>query len=240
MIVGGPPCQDFSSAGKRNDAGGRADLTISFANIIATVKPKYFLMENVNRIIKSKKLPEAIKILKGAGYGISFTVLDASFCGAPQARKRFFMFGELHGEDGALDYYFKKNLSSKAMTIRDYLGDTLKTNFYYRHPRNYSRRGVYSIDEPSPTIRGVNRPIPKGYPGHPNDASKIDANVRAFTSEERALIQTFPKDFVWIGKKTILDQIIGNAVPVKLAEYVGNCIQEYLRDKHTNTRSTLL
>lgn len=228
MVVGGPPCQDFSSAGKRDEGGGRADLTIAFANIVAKVRPKYFLMENVSRILKSKKLPEAFRILKRAGYGLSYRVLDASFCGTPQARKRFFLFGELNGSDNALDYYLDKNQSQKPMTIRDYLGDSLGTDFYYRHPRNYSRRAVYSINEPSATIRGVNRPIPKGYKGHPRDASKISKDVRPLTTLERTLIQTFPNDFKWVGKKTDLEQIIGNAVPVKLANYVGRCIVEYI------------
>jgi DNA (cytosine-5)-methyltransferase 1 len=234
IIVGGPPCQDFSSAGNRDENGGRADLTLSFAKIITGIKPKFFLMENVDRILKSQKLPEAFKLFKKSGYGLSYRVLDASYCGAPQARKRFFLFGELGGSDNILDNYFNKNISLKQMTVRDYLGNTLETNYYYRHPRNYNRRGVYSIDEPSPTIRGVNRPIPKGYKGHPKDASAINEKVRPLTSEERAWIQTFPKNFEWVGKKTELEQIIGNAVPVKLAEFVGNCITEYLSDKKNN------
>ncbi|MCK5537261.1 MAG: DNA cytosine methyltransferase, partial [Bacteroidales bacterium] len=53
MIIGGPPCQDFSSAGKRDESRGRADLTYSFANIICRYKPKLFVMENVERIKKS-------------------------------------------------------------------------------------------------------------------------------------------------------------------------------------------
>ena len=53
MIIGGPPCQDFSSAGKRDETLGRADLTISFANIVSEAKPEWFVMENVERITKS-------------------------------------------------------------------------------------------------------------------------------------------------------------------------------------------
>src|SRR5689334_14259687 len=47
LIAGGPPCQDFSSAGKRDENLGRADLTICYAKIIIGVKPNWFLMENV-------------------------------------------------------------------------------------------------------------------------------------------------------------------------------------------------
>lgn len=52
MIIGGPPCQDFSSAGKRNENNGRGDLTVCYASIINKVRPACFVMENVERIIK--------------------------------------------------------------------------------------------------------------------------------------------------------------------------------------------
>ena len=48
MIIGGPPCQDFSHAGKRVEAS-RASLTESYAKIIDAIRPKYFVMENVAR-----------------------------------------------------------------------------------------------------------------------------------------------------------------------------------------------
>lgn len=230
MIIGGPPCQDFSSAGKRDEGLGRADLTVSFAKIVSKQRPEWFVMENVERITKSQALKDAIKTYKKAGYGISAKVLNASYCGVPQARKRFFMVGHLHASDGFLDTYFEENQSQKAMTIRDYLGNTLGLEHYYRHPRSYKRRGVFSIDEPSPTVRGVNRPVPKGYSQHAGDPCDINNNIRPLTTIERSYIQTFPKNFKFFGNKTDLEQIIGNAVPVNLAEYVGKCINQYICD----------
>ncbi|MDA7857974.1 DNA cytosine methyltransferase [bacterium] len=231
IIVGGPPCQDFSSAGKRNEELGRADLTVVYAQIVSKVKPKYFLMENVDRIVKSCRLKEAVNIFKNSGYALSYQMLEASYFGIPQIRKRFFMFGELDGKDHVLEYYFEKNKSKKPTTVRDYFRNNLDIEHYYRHPRNYNRRAVFSVGEPSPTIRGVNRPIPKGYNGHVNDSSPINEKIRPLTTVERAIIQTFPRDFVWEGKKTDLEQMIGNAVPVKLARFVANCITEYIGDK---------
>lgn len=235
VIIGGPPCQDFSSAGKRDDTLGRADLTISFAEIINNSKPEFFVMENVERIKKSKILKQAIEIFKKAGYGLSIEVLDASLCGVPQARKRFFMIGKLNEIDGFLNPYFTKNLSKKPMTVYDYLGNSLGTEFYYRHPRSYKRRGVFSIHEPSATIRGVNRPIPKGYPKHSGDPADVNDGVRPLTTIERSYIQTFPKSFKFNGTKTNLEQVIGNAVPVKLGEFVAQSLREYIKDKKENT-----
>ena len=234
LIIGGPPCQDFSSAGKRDDTLGRADLTISYAEIVSTIKPKYFVMENVEQIKRSRILKEATNILKGAGYGISMEILNASYCGVPQARKRFFMAGSLNEDDDFLLPYLSKNLAKQKMTIFDYLGDSLGVKNYYRHPRSYKRRAVFSIHEPSPTIRGVNRPIPGGYPRHPGDTASISDNVRPLTTVERSYIQTFPKDFIFNGSKTSLELVIGNAVPVKLGEFVGRALSEYIMDKKSN------
>lgn len=239
LIIGGPPCQDFSSAGKRDESLGRADLTLSYANIVATCKPEFFVMENVARILKSNILSDAIRVFKEAGYGISYDVLDASFCRVPQSRKRFFLVGHLNGTDNFLNAYFEKNQSSRAMTVYDYLGDSLGVNYYYRHPRSYMRRGVYSVHEPSATIRGVNRPIPKGYVRHAGDGVDVADNVRPLTTKERSYIQTFPENFKFVGTKTNLEQVIGNAVPVKLGEFVANCINEYRKDLENKSVLTL-
>lgn len=226
IIIGGPPCQDFSHAGKRIEAE-RASLTESYALIIEKCKPSIFLMENVDRSQKSEAFKKAEAIFRRAGYGLTKRVLTASYCGVPQRRKRFFCIGVLGGEDDALDTILTNHLSEKEMTVRDYFGDQLDIEYYYRHPRNYNRRGIFSIDEPAPTMRGVNRPVPKGYPGHPKDAAPVNDSIRALTTLERACIQTFPADYKWVGSKTDCEQMVGNAVPVNLGKYVASAISEY-------------
>lgn len=232
VIIGGPPCQDFSHAGKRIEAD-RANLTISYAQIISNIKPSFFVMENVDRITDSRTYAEARQIYKDANYGLTEIILDASLCGVPQKRKRFFCIGGLGLEDGFLKDAMIQDLSKKPMTLRDYFGETLDFEFYYRHPRNYSRRAIFSIDEPAPTMRGVNRPVPKGYEGHPNDACPLNATIRCLTTLERALIQTFPADYKWIGTKTDTEQMIGNAVPVNLAFYVGSHLMAYIQKENS-------
>lgn len=236
IVIGGPPCQDFSSAGKRNENLGRGDLSIIFAKIITFIKPQWFVIENVERYKKSDRRCQAIDIFKAHNYGLTETIIKASLCGVPQNRKRYICIGKLNGEDDELSPYIQKNLAENPMSVRDYFGDTLGIEYYYRHPRTYARRGIFSIDEPSPTIRGVNRPIPKTYQLHKADASSLIKEIRPLTTIERSYIQTFPNDFDFDGEnqsKTDLEQMIGNAVPVKLAEYVANSIIEYLESKAT-------
>ena len=228
MMIGGTPCQDFSSAGKRNEDNGKGDLTISYAQIIANVKPEWFVMENVERITKTKKLSEVKEIFKESGYGLSSVILDASYCNVPQIRKRFFLIGHLCSPDNFLDHILIKKQSKKALTVFGYLGNSLGIEHYYRHPRSYERRAIFSIYEPSPTIRGVNRPIPKNYRGHKGDTTTDIKNIRPLTTIERSYIQTFPVDFKFFGIKTDLEQIIGNAVPVNLGRFVADCINEYI------------
>ena len=228
MIIGGPPCQDFSSAGKRDENNGRGDLTISYAEIVSSLKPQWFVMENVSRIVKTQKLLEAKAILRNAGYGMTQYVLDASLCGVPQTRKRFFLIGKMGANDGFLLPFIEKNLTDKPMTIKDYFGNDIDIDHYYRHPRSYARRGIFSVHEPSPTIRGVNRPIPDGYKIHPGDPVNSLDGIRELTTDERSRIQTFPSTFRFSGNKTAREQMIGNAVPVNLAYYVGKSILEYI------------
>lgn len=232
MIIGGPPCQDFSSAGKRDEDGGRGDLTVHYAQIISQVRPKWFVMENVSRITKTQKLVDAKEIFKQAGYGLSQHVLDASYCGVPQKRKRFFLIGKLRETDGFMTPFINSGLSATPMTMRDYFGDSLGIEYYYRHPRSYVRRGIFSIDEPSPTVRGVNRPMPAGYKIHPNDPVKSKEGIRPLTTLERSYIQTFPRDFKFVGNKTDVEQMVGNAVPVNLAKFVATAIMKYVASPH--------
>lgn len=229
LIAGGPPCQDYSIAGKRN-LGKRANLTIRFAEIVTAVRPEWVIFENVYNIERFKTLPEMKKILSDAGYGLSSMVLDASRCGAPQKRNRYILVGKQGAEDGFLDSYLVRGQSKKQMTVRDYLGDSLHTQYYYMHPRSYNRRAVFSIDEPASTIRGINRPIPQNYQSHSADKAKISDGVRALTTKERSYLQTFPKSFKFPGAKTDVELAIGNAVPPALATYVARCINQWIKD----------
>lgn len=229
IIIGGPPCQDFSIAGNRIE-GDRADLTVSYANIIKEISPQYFVMENVERAASSEAYKKARQIFKKAGYGLTEKVLDASFCGVPQKRKRFFCIGHRNGKDSFLDGLLSTNQSVFPLTVREYFQQEqydLSIEYYYRHPRSYNRRGIFSVDEPSPTIRGVNRPKPSTYQKHSGDATDPD-NIRNLTYQERAIIQTFPPDFIWDDSSSATEQMIGNAVPVKLAMYVATCLMRFI------------
>ncbi len=233
IIFGGPPCQDFSQAGKRQE-GSRASLTECFAEIVVNVLPTWFIMENVERSKTSRAYRRARGLFIEAGYGLTEATLNAKYYGVPQNRKRFFCIGSKGVSDGFLANELKFAATVQPCSMREYfgnIGQPLEIAHYYRHPRNYSRRAVFSIDEPAPTIRGVNRPVPSGYAGHSGDT--YDAQkVRPLTSRERALLQSFPADFKLKGTKTTMEQLVGNAVPVKLAEAVAKTTLAHHLSRH--------
>lgn len=227
MIIGGPPCQDFSIAGKREFKGERANLTLKYGQIVSEVRPKWFVMENVYNIEKSPVFNEVLSIFKSAGYGITKHVWDASYMGVPQMRRRYFVIGKLGEKDDFLLDKLLSGLSKERMTVRKYFeSKPITAEFIYQHPRSYKRRAIFSVDEPLSTIRSVNRPIPSNYIFHPADKTNDLSKVHVLTSKERSLIQSFPDSFVFVGTTSSIEKAIGNAVPVKMAEFIARVIYE--------------
>ncbi len=227
LLAGAPPCQDFSTAGKRVEAD-QANLTIAFGQIVSRCQTPAFLMENVPQVRLSATYRQMRRTVVAAGYTLVEEVLDASWYGVPQRRRRFFVFGFLG--NGARSVRFEQSLerakSTQRLTVKQYMGDEIDIEYYYRHPRNYSRRSVFTVHEPSPTVRGVNRPVPPNHAGNRLDSAP-PAQVRPLTTRERARVQTFPREWMWVGgdRNADTELQVGNAVPVILASRVATAIR---------------
>ena len=235
IIIGGPPCQEFSNAGKRQE-GPLADLTYKYAQIIAAIRPQYFVMENVPRAKESQAYSRARALYKNSNYGLTEVVLDASRCGVPQHRNRFFCIGALNAPDGFLAEDIFCHYIGKEITVADYFANNnipLDVDAYYRHPTTYNRRAIFGTNEVAPTIRGVNRPKPATYNHHDNDAVPEDQmdGITKLTPRQRATIQTFPQNYQFENLQLSgcdLEQMIGNAVPVELAHFVADRLQNFI------------
>lgn len=241
IIIGGPPCQEFSNAGRRKE-GALADLTYKYAKIITSLLPNYFIMENVPRARKSKAYEKARQLYLEKNYGLTEVVLNASGCGAPQRRTRFFCIGALNNKNNFLLDSIFESYGDEETSIREYFtahNIPLDVDHYYRHPTTYRRRAIFSVDEASPTIRGVNRPKPSAYRRHKQDSvgeNDLDA-IRSLTLAERAAIQTFPNDYIFEGLNLShgdLEQMVGNAVPVLLSQFVAKRLLEYMSQDNTS------
>ncbi|GAA0759016.1 DNA cytosine methyltransferase [Clostridium sartagoforme] len=109
VVCGGPPCQGFSLAGKRDKNDPRNMLFSNYIRVIRNVKPKYFVMENVegilsmkfdkfkgvkNKIYENKTVAEILKDeFFQIGYYVEYRVLQAIDFGVPQTRRRVFFLG---------------------------------------------------------------------------------------------------------------------------------------------------
>lgn len=97
-FIGGPPCPDFSIAGKQKGKNGEnGKLSLSYINLIITMLPDFFLFENVKGLWRTKRHREFFDELKGilnkAGYITTERLTNALEYGAPQDRDRILMFG---------------------------------------------------------------------------------------------------------------------------------------------------
>lgn len=103
FVIGGPPCQTFSAAGRRAEGAlgtldPRGRLFREYVRIIKEVKPKGFLFENVYGILDAQKgraWREVASAFQELGYELSYRVLDAADYGVPQHRERLFIVGHL-------------------------------------------------------------------------------------------------------------------------------------------------
>lgn len=96
VLDGSPPCQGFSTAGRRSFADARNDLSLEYVRLLKAFRPKVFIMENVSGLRKGKmrlKFAEVTLALKGAGYLVSCRELNAWWYGVPQDRRRLFWVG---------------------------------------------------------------------------------------------------------------------------------------------------
>lgn len=97
-VIGGPPCPDFSIAGKqRGGEGANGQLTACYISMIIGLNPTFFVMENVPGLVGTAKhmsyLKEQRQRLHEAGFVTDTEILNALELGVPQDRQRFFMVG---------------------------------------------------------------------------------------------------------------------------------------------------
>ena len=98
LIVGGSPCQSFSTAGKREGLQGESGLMFEYIRAVREVRPQWFLWENVPGALSSEDgeaFRQLLSEMDKLGYGLAWRILDAQFFGVAQRRRRLFLVGRL-------------------------------------------------------------------------------------------------------------------------------------------------
>jgi len=125
LVAGGPPCQGFSSAGRRNKNDKRNKLVDSYIEFIRIVKPRFLFFENVKGFtigFKNKKSRgEAysnyvLRELGELGYKVQAKIIDFSDYSIPQRRKRFILVGMLEGNP---EMFFEKIIQDKVEFLKN-------------------------------------------------------------------------------------------------------------------------
>jgi DNA (cytosine-5)-methyltransferase 1 len=96
-IVGGPPCQGWSTVGKRLRNDERNELFAEFMRIVRVLEPRNFLIENVLGLRDMGAVPDVRALFEGVGYRVSFHVVQAADYGVPQLRRRVIFVGSRDG-----------------------------------------------------------------------------------------------------------------------------------------------
>ncbi len=174
VIIGGPPCQGFSIAGKRIVDDERNKLYKSFVAMVAHFKPRAFVMENVPNILSigGGQVKEAIfKDFEGLGYNVQCKVLLASDYGVPQNRRRAVFVGLKEGE-----FDFKIPVVDKKVTCEEALSDLAEATIPegsaydgvalspYQELMRQNSKGVYNHEATShsPQTVDIIRQVPDG------------------------------------------------------------------------------
>jgi DNA (cytosine-5)-methyltransferase 1 len=262
LLVGGPPCQGFSTLGDQNPADPRNGLLWVFLRVVEWLNPSCVLMENVNYLrtqYGGRYEREIVAAFERLGYQVCVTTLNAAEFGVPQIRKRVFFFAT------KLQAEFEWPTVTHGPGLKPYetvwaaIGDLANTratapnHVHLNHGEKVLARYALIPEGgrmPPPSelpaeIRRKNfgntykrlhrkRPSLTLVPG--NNAFPVHPTLhRSLSAREGARLQTFPDSFEFFGTRAEQCRLVGNAVPVRLAEHLGRAIQKHINSKPEQT-----
>lgn len=260
VVVGGPPCQGFSMAGKigRTFADDpRNHLFKEFVRVVQTVKPRFFVMENVARLYthnSGRTRNEIIQHFQNIGYDVECKILNAVDFGVAQQRSRIVFIGRR--DKGEI--LFPQPVQAANKTVGDAIGHFPKLSAGEHHVGIVNHEAMnhtpQMLEKMAFVKNGGNRnDIPEHLRPTSGDVRKyiryhrdkpsvcVTGDMRkvfhyeqnrALTVRELAALQSFPDDFVFCGQKIAQQQQVGNAVPPLLAEAIARAVLKMSEDEN--------
>lgn len=257
LVAGGPPCQPFSTGGLRRGQGDARDLLPTFVRAVLEAEPRAFLLENVPGLATLTHHDYLRRVLAPLldRYTISGPhLLNAADYGVPQSRRRMILVGTRDGEFRLPAGDPLHRVAAGTVLTREPRGEPntskvvyartpdLRPSPYHGHLFNGGGRAI-DLNAPAPTMlasAGGNKTHWVDVGGHvppyhahlrrggkPRVGQLPDA--RRLTVEECAALQTFPEDMAFAGSRSSRYTQVGNAVPVRLAQAVGEGLHDQLR-----------
>ncbi|WP_336987606.1 DNA cytosine methyltransferase [Altererythrobacter aquiaggeris] len=256
IIVGGPPCQGFSTLGDKLSGDPRNVLFNAYANLVADLDPRFILIENVKSLVTmygGKFKDSILKTFSHLGYRMYWKVLDAADYGVPQFRKRVIFFGTkengaftfpkpTHGPNHSSAY----NTTWAAISDLAEKGTEVPNHIALNHSEIVTSRykmieegGKLPPPEALPirlrrknfgnTYKRLHRDLPSLTMVPGNNAFPVHPTLdRSLTPREAARLQTFPDSRIFVGDRRTQCILVGNAVPPVLAEALGKAILKHV------------
>jgi DNA (cytosine-5)-methyltransferase 1 len=240
LVVGGPPCQGFSVAGKRDPNDPRNRLFREYVRVVREIRPWYVVMENVPGILTIQKgqVRQAIEeAFIEIGYAnVSVAVLESADYGVPQLRPRAIFIANRLG----LPNFFPapqlkpseyRAIESAIADLPDYTPIPEINHEWTRHSSAYMER-ISKVPPGGSLYESYFDAFKRQYPGVPSMTIKenhggthIHPSLnRVISAREMARLQTFPDSFIFEGPMKKAMWQIGNAVPPRLAEVIGKAL----------------
>lgn len=252
-VVGGPPCQGFSTANRERDEDDeRNQLVFHFACLVNDLNPQFFVMENVPGIltIGDSDVPELIvDQFKEYGYETLYKKVNTEEYGVPQSRERVIFVGVRDDVAASpVDLFPKPTHTDKRITVTDAFdglprldaGETDADIPNHRAPNHQSQtveriaKADYGEKIPydswsQKTRLHPDEPAPTILAGKRANYHRAHPDDdRGLTVRERARLQSFPDEFVFKGSVTDQRRQTGNAIPPKLAQSIAQSVKEEL------------
>lgn len=258
LLSGGYPCQSFSYAGKKLGLEDvRGTMFYYYAEFLRQLKPKMFLAENVKGLTthdKGKTIQTMIDVFEDLDYSVEWKVLNAWDYGVAEKRQRVVIIGIRNDLKDKIKFEYPEPHEYKPV-LRDALKD-VPDSPGAKYPE--SKKKVFDLVPPGGYWRDLPDDVAKDYMkscyymggGRTGIARRISWDEpcltltcspmmkqtdrchpdesRPFTTREYARIQSFPDEWQFAGKVNDVYKQIGNAVPVNLANCVGESIIEAL------------
>jgi DNA (cytosine-5)-methyltransferase 1 len=229
-LDGSPPCQGFSTAGKRKFNDPRNSLFREYARLLKELQPKTFVMENVTGMIKGcmkQAYLQIIKTLRECGYQAKGEVLNAMYYNVPQSRERVIIIG-VREDLGILPTHPKPEGTPTGPEI-DKVYDVslilqeerfLKVEEHKRKQREKGNGFCWQeVTSKKPACA-----LTKSGQGSGIRLIKCMEGWRYLTDNEIKRIASLPIDFRFIDRKSMIERI-GNSVPPNLMFYISNHIK---------------
>lgn len=146
VIIGGPPCQGFSVAGKRDLRDIRNTLPFEYIRFVKAIQPKVFVLENVKGLLSfanGKIFETILSELKNLKYKVSYKVLNTYNYSVPQTRERVFIVGVR--KDLKKDFVFPTPSENKK-SLEDVIGDIVNTGSY-EETKQHNHDNINLLDE---------------------------------------------------------------------------------------------